>query len=233
MFDTIIKVNTTVVMLSVIFSSVAVAFPDEKPQVGIVAGASDVQVQETLDPSPTQTPTPLPTATPTPIPVTDPIHINIPAINVDTDVIHVGVTPENIMEVPADFSQVGWFDRSQKPGEDGSHAAIMSGHFDRSDGSPAVFYLLQTLEPNDEVFVTSTDGRVFVFAVEEVFSHPLDGFPSDIVYGPVPNKSLKLITCDGIWSASKKAYSNRLVVTTRFVREDTEAPQEASVEDSE
>lgn len=229
LFDTLVKVNTLIIGLATFVGLMGSPFffrdsqssiqflasaEENTEDSAVVAGAFDEidEVEPTATPSPTATPTP------TPIPVQNPVRIEIPSLGIDTSVTNVGVTPENVMEVPQDFSQVGWFDQSLKPGEKGESAAIMSGHFDRTDGTPAVFFLLETLENDDEIIVTSEDGLRYIFTVTSTFSHPLEDFPVDIVYGETEGTSLKLITCDGIWHENQQSYSDRLVVTTQLIR---------------
>lgn len=231
--DLLVKLNTAILGIAVIggiitspffISDLELSFASEKKveHAAVVAGAF-------TEIPPSSTPTPTLTPTPTPRPVQEPVRIEIPALGIDTAVTNVGVTQDNVMEVPTDFSQVGWFDQSLKPGEEGDNAAIMSGHFDRSDGSPAVFYLLETLESGDEIITTAQDNVRYVFVVTDVFSHPLADFPVDIVYGKTNGSNLKIITCDGVWHANQKSYSDRLVVTTQLVRveypaDNSEAP---------
>lgn len=223
LLDSIIKINTLLIGGATLMalagspffgknasdsSRMFLATESDKEVSAVVAGAYDVAA----------TPTPLPTATPTPtpIPVANPTRIRIPVLNIDTEIVPVGVSDQNVMEVPQDFSQVGWFDKSQKPGQFGTSAAIVTGHFDRVDGSPAVFYNLENLKKDDEIIMTSADNTMYSFRVVDVFSHPLEDFPNDIVYGKVDGAFMKLITCDGVWHADKNSYSDRLVVTTRL-----------------
>lgn len=224
LFDVIIKANTVLIGCATVMALSSspfftkdtsvqfLAHEPEDPVTAVVAGAYDVAEH----PTPTSTPTPTPT--PTPIPVADPITIDIPALQLHTSIVPVSVSALNVMEVPQDFSQVGWFTQSMKPGQMGKTAAILNGHFDRIDGSPAVFYHLETLQKDAEVIVTSASGTKYIFRVVDVFSHPLEDFPNDIVYGEVDGSYLKLITCDGVWHADKRSYSDRLVVTTRLER---------------
>lgn len=222
LFDLLIKVNTTLVVGAALFGLLGSPFFTQDTEINFTVDVPSKEVSAVVagayDDAREPTPLPTSTPTPTPFPVAEPIHIEIPALNLSTDVVHVGVSEDNVMEVPTDFSKVGWFNKSLKPGESGTQAAIMSGHFDRSDGSAAVFYSLETLQVHDEVIITSADGSKYIFAVTSSFSHPLEDFPTDIVYGHVDGSHLKLITCDGVWHADKKSYSNRLVVTTQLVR---------------
>ena len=122
--------------------------------------------------------------------------------------------PENIMGIPQDFSQVGWYSPAGRPGETGS--AILNGHYDDPLGTPAVFYNLKNLNVNDEIIITTENGGEFVFVVEDVFSHPLEVFPYDLLYEESDNRQLKLLTCDGVWNADSRDYSNRLVVVANL-----------------
>lgn len=224
LIDSVVKLNTYVVGMVVLFvmalTGMTIINPDLALPVpveathGMVAGAStDIPAI-----SPTHTPTPTPSPTPTPLPVADPIHISIPSIGVEADIEHVGVSPENVMEIPKDFFKVGWYKNNHKPGEGGHKAAILNGHYDTSAGKPAVFFNLQELANGDEVITIAADGIRYIYMVDTVESHPLANFPSDVVYGPVDGSILKIITCDGYWQADAHSYSNRLVVTTHLVR---------------
>lgn len=224
-FNVIVKANTYIIGFAVFIGLIGAPFflvdtggsikSSKENNDGVVAGAY-AETQPTV--LPTVIPTSTPTPSPTPIPVAEPARLIIPKLNIDTDIENVGVTPENVMEVPEDFSKVGWFTESMKPGEDGSTAAIMSGHFDTRTGAPAVFYDLEDLSQGDEVMVIAADGITYVFEVDNSFSHPLEDFPEDIVYGEVATRSLKLITCDGVWHTSQQSYSDRLVVTSHLKR---------------
>lgn len=222
LFDALVKLNTFVVVLAAMLGLSGSFFFNKDPHVALPFNQSPREISAVVagayDDAPPATPTPTRTPTPTPLPVAEPIHIDIPSLKLSADVVHVGVTDKNVMEVPANFDHVGWFNKSLKPGESGSKAAIMSGHFDRTNGSPAVFYGLETLRVGDEVIVSTADGVRYVFSVESSFSHPLEDFPTDIVYGAVTGSHLKLITCDGVWHADKKSYSNRLVIDTKLIR---------------
>ncbi len=161
-------------------------------------------------------PTPTPTPTPPPRIVTDPVHIDIPNLSISTDITPVGLTAQNVMEVPADTTKIGWFTGSPKPGESAPRASILTGHFDTTSGTPAIFYQLETIEFGDEIQIRSSDGTLFSFTVMDVVSHPLEDFPQEIVYGETQGTYIKLITCDGIWNATTHSYSQRLVVTARL-----------------
>ncbi len=224
-FDSIVKLNTYIMGIVVLFvaalTGMAIINPDLANPVpvhgsqGVVAGVSTDQTAPKL---PTATPTPTPSPTPSPVPVADPVHLSIPSLGIEAGIEHVGVTSENVMEIPHDFFKVGWYKNSPKPGESGAKAAILNGHYDTNNGKPAIFFNLQELEVDDEVIVVASDGLRYVYAVHDIQSHPLTNFPSNIVYGSVQGALLKLITCDGYWQLDTQSYSNRLVVSTHLVR---------------
>lgn len=221
LFDSLVKLNTYIVGMVVLFvmalTGMALINPDlalplAKNQ-GVVAGAyANGPAVAPVTPTPTATPTP------TPIPVANPIHISIPTLGVEADIEQVGVSAENVMEIPHDFLKVGWYKNSMKPGQKGNTAAIINGHYDTSTGKPAVFFHIQKLTQNDEIIITAEDRIRYVFKIHDVQSHPLDNFPTDIVYGVTNGTILKIITCDGYWQPDKNSYSDRLVVTSHLVR---------------
>lgn len=159
---------------------------------------------------PTLTPTPFLSPTPTLIPVGLPIRIEIPKMGVATNIVHVGITPENVMEVPTDASTIGWYTKGVKPGQFGG--AILNGHYDTPTGRPAVFYNLELLGKGDEIIITTDQDERFVFRVNDLLSQPYKSFPKELVYGNAIGQELRLITCDGVWSSAERSYSKRLVI---------------------
>jgi len=179
-----------------------------------IKDANAATIPQIILPTPTNTPTPSPTPSPTPVPVGDPISIRVPKIQVDTGFVQVAITPENIMETPTNFAEVGWYTKAPRPGEKG--AAIVNGHYDDARGKPAVFYNLSKLIQGDEIIVTTSLGQELTFVVESSYSEGYTSFPKELVYAPYDGKGLRLITCDGAWNALEKTYSKRLVVTAKL-----------------
>jgi len=218
LFDLIVTVNTGLIggatLIGLVSSPFFYSTPTavEAPQVAQKPVTSAVVAGAYTHILPTLTPTP----TPTPRIVSDPIHIDIPNLSISTDIVPVGITPQNVMEVPSDTTKIGWFSGSPKPGEELDRASILTGHFDTTSGEPGIFYQLETIEYGDEIHIRSVDGSTSVFTVTDVVSHPLEDFPQEIVYGKTDGTYIKLITCDGIWNPGAHSYSQRLVVTAKF-----------------
>ena len=235
LFDRLIVINTFIVaiVIAVVLINPAAQVPSAHvtlPKFGVglnllqasnkfhsaephIAGvfAEENQVDQSQTNSPRPTPLPSNTPLPTEVPIADPINITIPSINANANIVRVGISAENAMEIPKDSGTVGWYYPAGKPGDNGS--AILNGHYDDTSGQPATFYNLRKLKPGDDIIITMQDNKQYVFKVVDQFSHPLESFPHDLLFDDADGKSLKLLTCDGVWNAIAKNYSNRLVVT--------------------
>ncbi|HEY2519211.1 MAG TPA: class F sortase [Streptosporangiaceae bacterium] len=142
-------------------------------------------------------------------PVAAPVALTIPAIEVSTPLIRLGLTPSGALQVPDRFDVAGWYDRSPRPGAIGP--AVIAGHIDSVSG-PAVFYRLGLLRPGDRVYVRRADGTMAVFAVTRVGLYPKDRFPTTAVYGAAPGPELRLITCGGTFDWARHSYLSNVVV---------------------
>lgn len=168
-------------------------------------------VVPSLSPSPTFTPSP----TPTPFPVLRPTKLIIPKLKVESPIDYVSVDAEGKMDVPSDPSHVAWFSEGFKPGEKGS--AVMAGHYDNADGSPAVFYNLESLVEGDEIYVLDEAGNELQYRVKGTVEYDMDTAPLEYIFGEADASRLNLITCSGIFNNSIQSYSHRTVVFTELV----------------
>ncbi|WP_407344518.1 class F sortase [Pengzhenrongella phosphoraccumulans] len=199
-----------VVAVALVFGAAACAPTDPAPSV------------TTSRPLASSTPTPsaTPSASPTPTPVeaphlarSTPVHLVIPAIGVDTDLMALGLQADGTMEVPPEGFPAGWYTGAPTPGELGP--AIIAGHVDWT--GPGVFHDLRDLKADDEVSVTREDGSVAVFRVTGTDQFPKNAFPTDLVYGNIDHAGLRLITCGGAWNRRTHHYDDNLVVFADFV----------------
>lgn len=164
-----------------------------------------------------------PTATPTPEPPEavdqavngDPVHISIPAVGINTDVVEVGYELINIGgQTVIRWNVASWAAGHQllsaDPGQGGN--VVIAGHV---IGNGAVFSTLDQAEVGDEVIVTTPTGE-YRYTVEEVHVRLDEGAPLDerLAIGqfmaPMPEERLTLITCwpDGV-------YNQRLIVVAK------------------
>jgi LPXTG-site transpeptidase (sortase) family protein len=145
----------------------------------------------------------------TPDPVAAPVTLTIPLIGVQTKLTTLGLAADGELQVPDSYSIAGWYTGSPRPGAIGS--AIIVGHIDSFAG-PGVFFRLSELKAGDKVYVKRADGTMAEFRVTSVQTYLKDQFPTEDVYGPVPDAELRLITCGGAWDAATGHYLSNIVV---------------------
>ena len=145
--------------------------------------------------------------------VSQPVSLTIPAIGVQGNIIHLGLTASGALQVPSSTAVAGWYTGSPRPGAVGS--AVIAGHIDSKSG-PGVFFQLSSLHPGDRVYVRRADGTLAVFKVTAVSQFAKDSFPTSAVYGAVPDSELRLVTCGGTFDPQLRAYlSNTVVYATQ------------------
>ncbi len=137
-----------------------------------------------------------------------PVQIRIDAIGASAPIDPLGLNADGTLQVPTDYSRAGYYTGRSRPGEIGP--AIIVAHVDSKTG-PAVFYRLRDLEPGDEVAVTRADQAEVVFVVDRLEQHPKNDFPTDAVYGPTPDATLRLITCGGSFDRSSGHYRDNTI----------------------
>jgi hypothetical protein len=140
--------------------------------------------------------------------VSQPVSLTIPAIGVQANIIHLGLTASGTLQVPSSTAVAGWYTGSPRPGAVGS--AVIAGHIDSKSG-PGVFFQLSSLHPGDRVYVRRADGTLAVFKVTVVRQFAKDSFPTSAVYGAVPDSELRLITCGGTFDPQLGSYLSNTV----------------------
>lgn len=173
----------------------------------LVKTDNDKQVLSTQSELPTQETAPLPGL---------PVKVKIPSINIDTEIESVANDAKGRMDIPKDDMNTAWYNPGYRPGMDGN--AVLAGHFDKKDGSPAVFWDLEKLSEGDEIIVTDDKGKEWKFKVTKAHKHANKDFPLETVFGPATEPMLNLITCDGEWT-EETGYKDRYVVYSKLVTE--------------
>ncbi|AGZ45402.1 class F sortase [Actinoplanes friuliensis] len=137
-----------------------------------------------------------------------PTRLQVKAIGVDTslETLHLGTDGE--LQPPKTNNQAGWYADGTAPGDIGP--AVLAGHVDSKQG-PAVFYRLREIEAGDKIEVTR-GARTVTFTVTSTAWYPKKAFPTGKVYGPTPDRQLRLITCGGVFDQSLRSYKDNLVV---------------------
>jgi hypothetical protein len=150
-----------------------------------------------------------PTAAPSTVGI--PTFVDIPAVGIHASITPLGFGADGIIQVPENPVQAGWFSGGPRPGDSGP--AVILGHVDSRTG-PAVFFRLKDLEPGDTVTVTSSTG-IERFIVDSIAKYAKTDFPTDAVYGPVPDRALRLVTCGGQFDHTKGSYLSNIIVFAR------------------
>lgn len=141
-----------------------------------------------------------------------PVALDIPAIDVHSDLQDLGLESDGALEVPAGphYDEAAWYRYSPTPGSLGP--AVLLGHIDSATNGPSVFFRLGELKPGDEVSVTRADGSAAIFIVDKVHSYPKDDFPTELVYGDIDHAGLRILTCGGAFDDAAGHYLNNVVV---------------------
>lgn len=192
---------------------IALDRPMEPPElITPVAAAATEQpsVSDVASTVPSAAP-PAPSAAPSAPAATErarPVRVVIPAIDVDADLVGLGLNPDASMEVP-DFGTAGWYTPGPIPGESGP--AVIAAHVDSVSG-PDVFYRLDQLRPGDEVTVVHADGTRSRFVVRRQEQEPKDRLPVERIWNDTSEAVLRLITCGGEFDEQRRSYRSNVII---------------------
>jgi hypothetical protein len=137
-----------------------------------------------------------------------PTRLKVKAIGVDTALETLKIGKSGELDPPTDFAEAGWYAAGTAPGDLGP--AVIAGHVDNQQG-PAVFYRLRELQAGDKIQVVR-GGATVNFTVTSTAWYPKTAFPTGRVYGPTPDRELRLITCGGVFDHALRSYTDNLVV---------------------
>lgn len=174
-------------------------------------------------PSPSASPSTPASASPSPSPSPSPTDIvgvpvprrlRIPALDVNTKVLPVGLDKHQNMEIPEDIRLVGWYDLGVAPGaEQGS--AVLVAHRDGRVQGRGVFYSIGDLKPGSRIEVIRDDESKVTYEVvaRELISKK--GFTRQApelfaIDGP---HRLTLISCGGYYDRDNGGYQANVIVT--------------------
>lgn len=145
-----------------------------------------------------------------------PLRIRIPAIRVNAQVLAMGVTAEGKMDVPANRTQVSWYKKGSRPGEEGT--AVIGGHLELS-GKLGIFWNLRKLQVGNVLYIVDEKGKLLTFRIRRREQYHVKNAPLDEIFLAQGGKYLNLITCAGKWDKKLGHYDERLVIFSEFVPE--------------
>lgn len=138
----------------------------------------------------------------------EPIQVLIPAIDVEADLVGVGLEADGAMQVP-DFGLAGWYTEGPRPGHAGP--SVIAAHVDSKAG-PDVFYRLDDLARGDEIHVVYDSGDKVTFFVDSSEQTPKDDLPVDTIWPATSERLLTLVTCGGQFDRATGHYRDNVIV---------------------
>ncbi|MFD0337618.1 class F sortase [Streptomyces sp. NPDC127117] len=147
-------------------------------------------------------------------PAAAPVHISIPSLGIDSELMRLGLNQDGTVEVPPAEKGMtaGWYTGGAAPGERG--AAVVIGHNDTRFGK-AVFHDLKKIAKGADIAVRNDRGAELHFRVTATESVSKKAFPTEKVYGSTGARALRLITCDGAFDAQGHPVDNLIVYANR------------------
>lgn len=128
------------------------------------------------------------------VPAAAPVKLVVPSIGLAASVLPIEVEPSGVLYPPEDTDDVGWWQRSAKPGTNRGQT-VLTGHTVHTGGG--VMNRLGEVEPGDEIRVRTRKG-VFEYEATEVFVYSkaqLAKHATDLMGQDRPAPRLVLITC--------------------------------------
>lgn len=145
-----------------------------------------------------------------------PRFLSIPSINLDKARIQsVGMTNKNVLEMPGNIHDVGWYKKSSYPGQ-GYEVVLLDGHSYGSK-SNGPFANLSELKEGETIIVERGDGKLFRYKVTDITQESSNVANTDGIkrlLQPVNDdkEALGIISPSGRWIPRDKIYSHRTMV---------------------
>jgi len=150
------------------------------------------------------------------IPVAEPVSLIIPGLNVEAEVIPVGVDESRQVVIPEDISQIGWYQFGARPGQ-GAGSSVLVGHRDGRNYGKGAFYNLSSLKPGDQLTVTTADGESMEYQVTGRESLYKQELPLKELFREDGSEVLTLISCIGFYRDGQ-GYDQNVIITAEPIR---------------
>lgn len=182
---------------------VALTIPEQK--VAVVAAPAD---------------TPPPKSPTGGLPSSAPLRLRIHSIQLDTELVGVGLESDGAMEIPSG-DKAGWYTGALTPGEIGP--AILVGHV-HGPRSPAIFWRLREVKPGATMEIDRADGKTLSFRVDQLRQIPQAELTGSEVFAQTDAATIRLITCGGSFDRKTQSYSHNIVVFATLVAPNPDLP---------
>jgi hypothetical protein len=143
-----------------------------------------------------------------------PVRLRIPALHVDSRVERLGLRTDGTIAVPGRTDVAGWYENGPRPGQPGP--AVILGHVDSKTG-PGIFIGLAGVRPGAVVRVDRSDGTAATFRITRIARVPKVQFPTDLVYAPTLDPTLRLVTCGGSFDRARGSYRDNVIAFADLV----------------
>lgn len=142
-----------------------------------------------------------------------PIALEIPGIDVVSEVVPVGVDSDQQVVIPEDISQVGWYRFGATPGT-GVGSSVIVGHRDGRNYGVGAFYDLGRLGIGDPISVTNEAGTQITYLVTGVESISKSKLPFRELFRETGEETLTLISCIGYFEPGV-GYDANIIVSAK------------------
>jgi hypothetical protein len=140
-----------------------------------------------------------------------PTSLSVAGTGIDVDIVRVGVTRNNAMQIPEDFHKAGWYKHGPAPGASQGHAVI-AGHVD-SMTEVMPFAGLDDVQPGTVVTVGMQNAAPLRYRVTNVRHIPKATLGGTGIFARDGPHRLKVITCGGDWLPDREDYEDNVVLT--------------------
>jgi len=152
-----------------------------------------------------------PVADEQPVLVADPVLLTINRLDIQAEVIPVGVDEFRQVVIPEDIAQVGWYQFGTRPGQ-GAGSSVLVGHRDGRNYGKGAFYNLAALKPGDSITVTNATGDTVEYQVTSRESIYKQKLPVQELFREDGSEVLTLISCIGVFREGQ-GYDQNVIIT--------------------
>jgi hypothetical protein len=141
----------------------------------------------------------------------EPRSIIIRSINVAAQIVEVGASNNNRVKAPINIYDLGWFNGSAKPGNEG--AVVLNGHV-AGPTKHGTLYSISKLKSGDKIELESGNGGKFTYTIQAVETFENDDIDmskmlTSYTYG---RKGLNIMTVGGRFNSKTNQYELRYAV---------------------
>lgn len=138
-----------------------------------------------------------------------PVRLGIPSLDVDADVVPVGVAADGQMEIPPGGDDIGWYRFGPDPAGDAG-STVLASHVATPDGW-GVLSRLGDLRAGDEM-VLSTDEGERRYVVQSRRTVPKTDLDTAELFSRDGPARLMVVTCGGPWLPETGAHRDNIIV---------------------